>query len=167
MKRRLFNQTVLRSLFLSVVGSSILGVRPRQAQAGTVFRQAEETGAATVYRDPACGCCHQWVDYLKGQGFQVTDYVREDMAAVKRELGVPSSMESCHTAVIDGYVIEGHVPAEDIRRLLRERPAAVGIAVPGMPVGTPGMEMSDRKDNFSVVLFTQNGQTTDFNRYEF
>lgn len=89
------------------------------------------------------------------------------MAAVKRELGVPSSMESCHTAVIDGYVIEGHVPAEDIRRLLRERPAAVGIAVPGMPVGTPGMEMSDLKDNFSVVLFTQNGQTTDFNRYEF
>lgn len=164
MKRRVFNQIGFRLAVFGLIGGGVQVAHSSQAEAGTLSDKALE---ATVYRDPACGCCHKWVDYLKAQGFQVTDYVREDMAAVKRSLGVPSNLESCHTAVIGGYVVEGHVPAEDIRRLLREQPEAVGIAVPGMPVGTPGMEMSDRKDNFSVVLFTRDGQTTDFHRYEF
>ncbi|MDF9393464.1 MULTISPECIES: DUF411 domain-containing protein [Methylococcus] len=108
---------------------------------------------ATVFRSPACGCCKKWVEHLQANGFAVKDIVKDDMAAVKRELGVPEHLASCHTAVIGGYRIEGHVPAADIHRLLDTKAPLLGLSVPGMPVGTPGMEAGGRKDAYSVLGF--------------
>lgn len=111
----------------------------------------------TVYRDASCGCCSRWIAHLKQHVFNVTDHVVHDMAAVKSRYQVPAHMSSCHTAVIDGYVIEGHVPAADIKRLLRDKPYVAGLSVPGMPVGSPGMEMAGRRDPFAVYGFTRSG----------
>jgi hypothetical protein len=97
----------------------------------------------TVYKTAGCGCCEQWVEYLRAEGFKVTAVDKPDLAAIKRSLGVQPAYESCHTAVVDGYVIEGHVPAGPIRRLLAERPATRGLAVPGMPTNSPGMGRMD------------------------
>lgn len=108
---------------------------------------------ATVYRSPTCGCCKKWVEHIQANGFAVKDIVKDDMAAVKRELGVPENLASCHTAVIGGYRVEGHVPAADIRRLLDAKAPLLGLSVPGMPAGTPGMEMGGRKDAYSVIGF--------------
>lgn len=115
----------------------------------------------TVYKDPDCGCCRNWVDHLKKHGFKVTTHDTRDMSSVKSTFSVNSKLHSCHTAVINGYVIEGHVPAADIKRLLRERPKVAGLAVPGMPVGSPGMEGS-RSDKYSVMAFDKTGKTKVF-----
>lgn len=120
----------------------------------------------TVYRDPGCQCCHKWITYLENHGFHVVDKPTHNLDAVKEKLGVPSAMHSCHTAVVDGYVIEGHVPANDILRLITQKPDVTGIAVPQMPVGTPGMEMGPRKDNFAVVEFNQHQQYKIFTAYQ-
>src|SRR5688500_15551403 len=93
-----------------------------------------------VYKTPTCGCCGRWVDHMKANGFTATVKDTVDLAPIKKRLGVPPSMVSCHTTVVNGYVVEGHVPAEAVRKLLKERPAIVGIAAPGMPAGSPGME---------------------------
>lgn len=93
-----------------------------------------------VYKSPTCGCCSKWIEHLEAHGFEVQSENREDMNLVKAQNGVPREMASCHTAIVDGYVIEGHVPAEDIARLLEERPVLSGLAVPNMPTGSPGME---------------------------
>ncbi len=120
-----------------------------------------------VYRDPSCSCCGGWIEHLAAQGFQPTSIATSDMEKLKQQYGVPEGFASCHTAVIDKYVIEGHVPAEDIKRLLVEKPNVTGIAVPGMPIGTPGMEDGDRKDSFTVLSFDEQGKTAAFNRYTF
>jgi hypothetical protein len=113
-----------------------------------------------VYSSPTCGCCSDWVGYVEEHGYTATVEEVQDLAAVKVEHNVPPMMQSCHTAVIDGYVIEGHVPVEDIERLLTERPDVVGIAVPGMPVGSPGMEIAGAEPQpFSVVTFDAAGNT--------
>ena len=117
------------------------------------FGQPAFATEITVYRSPSCGCCGKWIEHLEQEGFVVTDELIPSVAPVKSRLGVPRHLESCHTAEVEGYVIEGHVPAEDIRRLLVERPKATGLAVPGMPVGSPGKEMGDRNDAYDVVLF--------------
>lgn len=109
-----------------------------------------------VYSDPSCGCCGAWVQYMRAQGYAVTVHQDQPMAAVKARLGVPPDAMSCHTAVIGGYVIEGHVPVADIRRLLAERPNARGLAAPGMPVGSPGME-TGTPQRYDVVLINQDG----------
>ena len=106
----------------------------------------------TVYKDPNCGCCNAWIAHLRDHGFTVTAQNRVDMAAVKDRFALPVQMRSCHTATIDGYVIEGHVPAADIQRLLATKPNALGLAVPGMPVGSPGMEMGGRRDSYRTWL---------------
>jgi hypothetical protein len=93
----------------------------------------------TVHKDPNCGCCVKWVEYLRTEGFEVQAIDEPDLAAVKKSAGVKPEMASCHTAMVDGYVIEGHVPAQAIRKLLEERPATAGLAVPGMPTNSPGM----------------------------
>ena len=95
---------------------------------------------ALVYKTPSCGCCNLWVDHLREAGFEVDARNLNDLIPVKIDAGVPPRMSSCHTALIDGYVVEGHIPAEHVKRLLEERPDVVGIAVPGMPIGSPGME---------------------------
>jgi len=107
----------------------------------------------TVYKSPWCGCCGAWVDHLRANGFSVAVEEREDLGPVKRGFGVPEPLHSCHTAVVEGYVIEGHVPAADILRLLAERPQARGLAVPGMPVSAPGMEQGAEQDPYEVILF--------------
>ncbi len=120
----------------------------------------------TVYRNPDCQCCHKWISHLENNGFHVIDKLTHNLDAVKEKLGVPSAMHSCHTALVDDYVIEGHVPANDIMRLLTQKPAITGLAVPQMPVGTPGMEMGPRKDDFAVIEFTQDQQYTIFTTYK-
>lgn len=108
--------------------------------------------AVTVYKTAGCGCCGAWVEHLQAAGFQTQVHDVADLAAVKARLGVPRALGSCHTATVGGYVIEGHVPAADIRRLLAQRPAATGLAVPGMPVGSPGMEQGEARDPYRVLL---------------
>jgi hypothetical protein len=107
----------------------------------------------TVYRSASCGCCKGWINHIRDNGIKVEDVVVEDVHYFKNKLGVPNNLRSCHTGVINGYVIEGHVPAAEIKQLLKEKQPVLGLAVPAMPVGTPGMEMGDRKDPFDVVSF--------------
>ena len=121
-----------------------------------------QKAAMTVYRDPSCGCCEAWGRVAENAGYQVTLLDDNDMTAVKQRLGVPAELASCHTAVVDGFVIEGHVPLDQVDRLLRERPSDIrGIAVPGMPIGSPGMEVPDGpKEPFQVIAFDAEGETS-------
>jgi len=114
---------------------------------------ASPGGSMTVFKSPWCGCCGAWVDHIKAHGFAVDVVEMDDLAPIKERYGVAPQLQSCHTALIDGYVVEGHVPAQDVARLIAERPAARGIAVPGMPIGSPGMEQGDRRDRYAVLLF--------------
>lgn len=111
-----------------------------------------------VIKTPTCGCCSVWVERMKAAGFTVKVRDVEDTAPVAKAAGVPDAMRSCHTARIGGYVIEGHVPAADIRRLLAQKPKAVGLSVPGMVAGSPGMEMPGRSDRYQVVLIKADGK---------
>ena len=113
-----------------------------------------------VYKPTFCGCCASWVEHMRTAGFEVEVEETDELERVKSELGVPSELESCHTAEVEVYVIEGHVPADVIARLLTERPEVRGIAVPGMPAGSPGMETSDgQTEPFDIVSFDETGQT--------
>lgn len=125
---------------------------------------AESLPTVAVTKDPSCGCCAKWVDHLRQAGFTVT-VTEGPVNPVKARLGVPRDLASCHTAFVDGYVVEGHVPAAAIKRLLAERPKGTGLAVPGMPAGSPGMEVEGREpDTYEVVLFGPEGRGT-FARY--
>lgn len=117
----------------------------------------------TVYKDPRCGCCAAWVRYLTQAGFAVTAHDVSDLSERKRALGIPAQLNSCHTAQVGSYVVEGHVPAAAIERLLREQPKAIGIAVAGMPVGSPGME-GPNPESYEVKLFDARGERV-FERY--
>ena len=122
-----------------------------------------ETVAITVYKDANCGCCKKWVSHLQQKGFKVTAYDRTDMDALKDSLGVPQALRSCHTAIVGKLLIEGHVPAEDIRRAMTRSPkGVVGLAVPGMPAGSPGMEVGRHADRYEVIAFSANGTTKVF-----
>ena len=110
-----------------------------------------------VVKSPYCGCCTQWVEYLRANGFTVRVTVTEDLDPVARQHGVPDNLRSCHTATVEGYALEGHIPAADIRRLLAERPQAAGLAVPGMPIGSPGMEQGNRRQTYATILFRRDG----------
>jgi hypothetical protein len=116
--------------------------------------QSQTALQMVVFRNPTCGCCHKWVDHLAVNGFVVDVRDAANLAAIKANLGVPADLAACHTAEIGGYVIEGHVPAVAIKRLLAEKPAGRGLAVPGMPIGSPGMEVEGADpDVYEVVLF--------------
>lgn len=121
----------------------------------------------TVYRDPSCSCCEGWIEHLTTQGFQPRNVLTSNIDTLKQQYGVPNDLASCHTAVINGYVIEGHVPADEIKRLLAEQPHVTGIAVPGMVVGTPGMESGDVREPFSVFSFDEQENAEVFNQYSF
>ena len=125
--------------------------------------QARSLATLDVFKDPNCGCCVGWVDHLRRQGFAVRATNTSDMTSIKKRLGVPEPLASCHTAQLGSYVIEGHVPAHAIKRLLAERPEALGLAVPGMPIGSPGME-GGIPETYDVILFGANGQSR-FGRY--
>lgn len=117
-------------------------------------------GEIVVYKSPTCGCCKEWVAHLRDFGFKVSVNDKGDMDPVKAKYKVPYEMESCHTAVVDGYVLEGHVPALDIRRLLEKKPNVTGIAVPGMPIGSPGMEQGGQREPYKVLTFGGSGVRT-------
>jgi hypothetical protein len=118
-----------------------------------------------VFKSPTCGCCNDWIKHLLVNGFAVKAIDVREPGEYRRRFGLPDDYGSCHTARVAGYVIEGHVPARDIRRLLKEKPKALGLAVPGMPVGSPGMEQGNRVDPYEVLLVAHNGQPAVYARY--
>jgi hypothetical protein len=124
---------------------------------GTAF--AADEPLITVHRDPSCGCCSGWIRHLQNAGFQARVIETRDLDAVKSRLGVPEDLAACHTAEIAGYVVEGHVPARAVRRLFAEKPSTLGLAVPGMPIGSPGTEGANPQP-YAVVLFGPNGRST-------
>lgn len=125
----------------------------------------EELPAMTVWKSPWCGCCAGWIDHIAENGFAVEVHDTEDLGPIKQMAAVPPGLQSCHTARIGGYFIEGHVPAADIRRLLAERPDAVGLAVPGMPSGSPGMETGET-EAYDVLLLRRDGRVEVFASHE-
>ena len=143
-----FSLTRRSALFVAV--ASLL-------QTSTLF--AGEKQVITVHKDPTCGCCSGWVQHLQKAGFDTKVVDTADLDAVKRKLGVPDDLAACHTAEVSGYVAEGHVPAAALKRFLAEKPNATGLAVPGMPIGSPGME-GGRPEKYDVVLFGPEGRRT-------
>jgi hypothetical protein len=133
----------------------------------TLAAQPEPKVLVEVWKDPSCGCCKDWVSHLQSSGFAVK--VNETgNSAMRQRLGIPQKLGSCHTALVGGYAVEGHVPAADIRRLLKDKPQAVGLAVPGMPVGSPGMDgavYGNRRDPYDVLLVLKSGDTRVFSSY--
>jgi len=113
-----------------------------------------EAHVLEVYKSPSCGCCGAWVEHMRSAGFSVLVTDLTDLRPIKDKFGIVPELRACHSAVIDGYVIEGHVPAREVLRLLKDRPNAIGLAVPGMPIGSPGMERGSRRDAFQVILFS-------------
>jgi len=142
------------SIVRTVIGIPLLMALPLQAAAPQV----------NVFKTRTCGCCSKWVEHLRANGFQVNVQDVPNTAEYRMKYGVPDKLQSCHTAVVKGYVIEGHVPAREVQRLLNERPNAKGLAVPGMPAGSPGMEGS-RSDAYSVILFDEAGRASVYQKY--
>lgn len=142
-------------------GGLALGLAPLAAGA------AEPVSEVQVWKDPNCGCCKDWIAHMQANGFSVRVHEQGNNAARSR-LGLPRQYGSCHTALVGGYVVEGHVPVADIRRLLRERPQALGLAVPGMPIGSPGMDgpaYGGRRNPYQVLLIGKDGSAQVFNSY--
>lgn len=141
---------------------------PQATEAVPAAAEAPKTASSDkvleVYKSPTCGCCGDWVDHMKDNGYQVVVHEQQNLQSIKEKAGILPGQGSCHTAFIEGYAIEGHVPAADVDRLLAERPDARGLTVPGMPVGSPGMEMGDRVDAYDVLLFDETG-TEVFSHY--
>jgi hypothetical protein len=128
---------------------------------------AADLPRVSVAKSPSCGCCGAWVDHMRAAGFEVEvrDVSDEALVALKRRLGLAPEHASCHTGQVDGYVVEGHVPAEDVRRLLAEQPDARGVAVPGMPIGSPGMEMGSTREPYDTLLIGTNDEVHVFARH--
>ncbi|MBX3618967.1 MAG: DUF411 domain-containing protein [Rhizobacter sp.] len=118
-----------------------------------------------IFKNPSCGCWDAWVDHLKAAGFDVKLTLVDDTSVARRKYGLPDRLGSCHTAVVAGYVVEGHAPACEIKKMPALKPVAVGIAVPGMPVGSPGMEMGSRRDPYRVLLVDKQGRARVFSSY--
>ena len=146
----------LASAVVLVAGVGVAVVNSQQGKSATAAKPS-----VAVFKSPTCGCCAKWSEHMMAAGYTVTSRDMTDMNAVKDEHRVPSALRSCHTALVAGYVLEGHVPADVVARLLAERPAGVmGLAVPGMPAGSPGMESADGfKTPYQVMAFTQDGQS--------
>ncbi len=148
MKRKTRNHLVMATVLAAALAAGAWLMTP-----------AATAADITVYKSPWCGCCGNWVTHLRRAGFSVAVEEREDMDPVKIRFGVPASLESCHTAIVDNYIVEGHVPAADIARLLSARPAARGLAVPGMVAGSPGMEQGGAREPYQVILFGDSGRS--------
>ena len=147
----------------------VVGVSDSAGEADRLATDATPVGerpTMTVYKSATCGCCALWVEHMEGEGFDVETQDVTDLTAVKDSLGIPRAAGSCHTGVVDGYVVEGHVPAAQVRRLLRDRPDALGLAVPGMPLGSPGMEQGDVRQPYDILLLTREGAASVFDHIE-
>ena len=159
-------RTWISSPLYTAVGLTILVTAVVVAAA--VAPRTQQTPAAkpsvTVYKSPTCGCCSKWIDHMRSNGFDVKAVDVEDIQAVKSAYGVPDEISSCHTSLVGGYVIEGHVPADAVARVLRERPKIAGLVVPGMPLGSPGMEQGSRRDPYSILSFDKTGKHTVYER---
>lgn len=142
---------ILRALFIGVVAPAVWA--------------APDAPVVDVYKSPSCGCCSKWIDHLKANGFAVRSHDTDNVAQHKARLGVPPGYGSCHTAEVGGFVIEGHVPAKEIKRLLKEKPRARGLVVPAMPAGSPGMEAGGRMDPYDVFLVNRDGSTRTYAQY--
>ena len=140
-------------------------LRTSLAAALMLIGTAANAATMTVIKSPTCGCCMKWVEHVKAHGFDVKVVDTNDLMAAKAKAGVPQKLASCHTARVGGYVVEGHVPAADIKRLLAQKPKAVGIAVAGMPMGSPGMEHGNHRQPYQVILFRADGTTSVFARH--
>ena len=151
----------MNRVLLSLVLSLLVACHTGAAQAGEVQRAGQPI---VVYKAPSCGCCAGWVDYLQKRGFQVTVHDRADLSDIKARYGIRAELRSCHTAVVDGYAIEGHVPADDIWRLLEERPRITGLTAPGMPLMSPGMNSIEPK-GYDVLSFDAEGGSAVVSRY--
>lgn len=150
--------TLSRRLFLGAAASA--------GMTGTACAQTRPSRNLTVYKTPTCACCDGWIAHMRKAGFTTTITVLSDLRAVRSSRGMPDALASCHTGLIDGYLIEGHVPAGDVIRLLAERPTAIGLAVPGMPLGSPGMETPQgHKDPYDTLLVLRSGASRVFARH--
>lgn len=147
--------------FLAAALVSAGALIARRAGAAVPTRTGMVRPPVTVYKDPSCGCCKKWVEYMQKSGFTVTAHDDSDMDALKDHYGVPSGVRSCHTAIVGSYVIEGHVPAGDVDKMLMRKPQIAGLAVPGMVMGSPGMEGAMSK-SYTVLAFQKTGATTAF-----
>jgi len=147
----------MRFPFLAGAAIYALGTVTLVAQA----KSAPTKTPITVYKTPTCGCCGKWVEHMEANGFKVTVVNMADTSAERAKQGVPARLGSCHTAVTGGYAIEGHVPAADVKRLLHDKPALAGLAAPGMPAGSPGMDVPNSPP-FDVIAFDKQGKTTVF-----
>jgi hypothetical protein len=148
---------IMKKILLCVIFSLVTGF--------IVLQKVNAEPEMTVYKSATCGCCKKWVEHMEDNGFRVNAIDVLDMDLIKQRYGVNREAASCHTALIDGYIIEGHVPAFDVKRLLAEKPDVQGLFVPGMPAGSPGMEMGDRVDKYSVISLDKNGNAHVFNQY--
>ena len=147
-----------RQSLRTLVASALLGL----ATLGGVPTAVAAEDEVVMYKDPNCGCCGKWAEHMREHGFKVKEVATTGMAQVKGEAGVPQALGSCHTAKVGGYVVEGHVPAADVRRMLTDKPAIAGISAPGMPMGSPGMEGPYPADRYDVVSFDAQGRTAVF-----
>jgi hypothetical protein len=137
------------------------------AATGLAGRASAQTARLEIYKSPTCRCCSAWIEHMERAGFVVDarNVDQDALYAFKAQSGITPELSSCHTALIDGHVVEGHVPAGDVERLLAERPDALGLTVPGMPLGSPGMEMGNQRDAFDTLLLLQDGSTEIFERH--
>lgn len=131
------------------------------ATSGVIVTAQAEKPTVLVYKTPTCGCCTKWVEHLEANGFKVVTQHRDDLTAIRQQHKVPYQVTSCHTALVGSYVVEGHVPAADVKRLLAEKPKIKGIGVPGMPIGSPGME-GPAPQKYNTLAFTETGKTSVF-----
>jgi len=149
------------TVYLLASASAYADAGPKVNQVGAKIKKE-----IVVYRSPTCGCCGKWIQHLKNNDFTVVDKVTVDVQAIKDKYGISQSLASCHTALVNGYIVEGHVPAEDINTMLSLKPKIKGVSVPGMVTGSPGMEMGGRKDPYKVISFDDNGKLGLYRNYK-
>ena len=156
---------------LPLLAAALAAPRWVRAAPGAAGANPAATGTTAtpveIWKDPSCGCCHDWIEHMQAHGFSFTVHDTGNNA-VRAQLGLPQQLGSCHTALVGGYLIEGHVPASDVRALLKQKPKALGLAVPGMPVGSPGMDgavYGNRRDPYDVLLVARGGGTKVFSSY--
>lgn len=163
---------LLRNLLVVILAGVILFLsHSTSATAASIWdnKTTSDLGMreVTVYRSPACSCCGNWLEHIQKHGFKIqADIKTDDMEAIKQKYNLPQDLASCHTAIIDGYVMEGHIPADDIKRFLKQQPQLAGLAVSGMVIGTPGMESGHKKEPFTVMEFNKNGEVQIFKEYQ-
>jgi len=156
----------MKHLFRVLIIVAALGLAACDGGTSNSTSTAPMTKKIVMYKSPTCECCTGWADHLRKAGFTVIEKKRGDMAAIKAQYGIPRKLESCHTAIVDGYIIEGHVPADDVKRLLKERPDVAGLSAPGMPMKSPGMQTVGQKPRgYDVLAFDKDGVSRVFTHY--